>query len=289
MQRKRQKKSKVIIVLILLIACNISILAAKDDYRFIVTDMANRAFQKKEISEIKASKIKTKSYSILDLQKNDNVTFDQSMMLINKEHTLSEDIKADIVSYKDTPVKMNKCVVPNFSILSQKIIDKFGETLFISSSYRTKSEQESIINTNSSTATDVGASEHQIGLALDVYVKYYSGRGFLKSDVGQYVNSKCWEDGFIIRYPLGKKDITGIGFEPWHIRYVGLPHSEVIYKNSLTLEEYIDKLGVGKFYAVDDYIISRQNESGKISLPENFSECTISPDNMGNYIIAIKV
>ena len=47
--------------------------------------------------------------------------------------------------------------------------------------------------------------------------------------------------GFIIRYPEGKKSITDIEYEPWHIRYVGEKAAKYIYDNGITLEEYLGK------------------------------------------------
>ena len=126
-------------------------------------------------------------------------------------------------------------------------------------------------------------SEHH-GLVLDVYVNGYAGSGFLKSEAGQYVNKNSWKYGFIIRYPLFKKHITGIRFEPWHIRYVGLPHSEIIYKEGLTLEEYISSLEVGNYYKYKNYYISRQ-EGDNLLIPYNLKEIVVSPDNTGCYII----
>ena len=45
--------------------------------------------------------------------------------------------------------------------------------------------------------------------------------------------------GFILRYPEGKEDITGVLYEPWHIRYVGVVPAHIIMKNNWTLEEYL--------------------------------------------------
>ena len=36
-----------------------------------------------------------------------------------------------------------------------------------------------------------------------------------------------------------KEHITGIAYEPWHYRYVGREHAEVIRREGLTLEEYL--------------------------------------------------
>ena len=52
----------------------------------------------------------------------------------------------------------------------------------------------------------------------------------------------CWEYGFILRYPKDKIDVTGIIYEPWHYRYVGLEVAKELHDLGLTLEEYLDML-----------------------------------------------
>ena len=53
----------------------------------------------------------------------------------------------------------------------------------------------------------------------------------------------CWEYGFILRYPSSKSDITGIIYEPWHYRYVGIEEALKIRDSGLCLEEYLLTLG----------------------------------------------
>ena len=81
-----------------------------------------------------------------------------------------------------------------------------------------------------------GASEHHTGLAFDVTVP---GESFRLTPQSQWLSEHCWEFGFIIRYTEEKEAITGIAAEPWHIRYVGLPHSQIMQENDWCLEEYI--------------------------------------------------
>lgn len=64
------------------------------------------------------------------------------------------------------------------------------------------------------------------------------------------VGGNYWEYGFILRYPKDKTEITGTIYEPWHYRYVGLPHSAIIKKNNLSLEEYLAYLREQKQVAV---------------------------------------
>ena len=83
-----------------------------------------------------------------------------------------------------------------------------------------------------------GASEHQLGLALDVSIDGKLSQKFATTDAGRWLEENCYKFGFIIRYPQAKTDITHIIYEPWHLRYVGIPHATIIKEESLTLEEY---------------------------------------------------
>lgn len=90
-----------------------------------------------------------------------------------------------------------------------------------------------------------GSSEHQIGLALDIVSDSYTllEEGFADTDAGKWLADNSYRYGFILRYPKGKEDITGIEFEPWHFRYVGEPAATYIYQHNLTLEEFVQLLG----------------------------------------------
>lgn len=228
-------------------------------------------------------------FTLDELNANEKVQFDQSMMLINTEFTLESDFVPAVSQYKDTEVQMNDCMHEAYDQLSAAVTKDTGKKLLVISDYRTQEEQEDKYEDDASTATKPGASEHQSGLALDVCVQYHAGYGFIKTDAGQFVNSNSWKYGFIIRYPSYGKNETGIKYEPWHIRYVGEPHAKIIYNNHLTLEEYITSLEDGVWYEVDEYLISRQKLSDKntLSLPAKYSGVVISPDNTGSYIITV--
>lgn len=88
-----------------------------------------------------------------------------------------------------------------------------------------------------------GHSEHQTGLAIDLGLKQedidFIRPHFPYVGICQTFRRRAAEYGFIQRYPYGKTEITGIGHEPWHFRYVGVPHAVVMEEKNLTLEEYI--------------------------------------------------
>ncbi len=226
--------------------------------------------------------------SIKELCEDTRVTFDQSMMLVNTKHLLEEDFIPQISEYKTSGVQMNNAMHLAYNDLSVAVKEKVNDNLYVSSHFRTNQKQRELYDEDPKTATLPGASEHQTGLALDVYVRNYSGDRFIQSEAGKYINSNCWKYGFIIRYPSFGKEETGIRYEPWHIRYVGEPHAKIIYNNHLTLEEYIEEMEVGTWYGCDGYLYSRQKMGDVLRLPKEFSKVTISPDNMGNYIVTVK-
>ena len=85
-----------------------------------------------------------------------------------------------------------------------------------------------------------GTSEHQLGLAVDIIDEYYTNldRGQEDTDTQQWLMENCWRYGFILRYPNGTTDKTGIIYEPWHYRYVG-EYAREIYDSGLVFEDYV--------------------------------------------------
>ena len=92
----------------------------------------------------------------------------------------------------------------------------------------------------SSIAQLPGANPQQAGysLILNNQEDDYS-TAFSRETAYAWLAENCWKFGFIIRFPEGKQDITGISFEPWHYRYVGRYHAKAIYDSGLCLEEYL--------------------------------------------------
>lgn len=98
-----------------------------------------------------------------------------------------------------------------------------------------------------------GSSEHQTGLAMDVSCAAVGNdliTEFVNTPEGKWLYEHCWEYGFIIRYQKGKVKITGYEYEPWHIRYVGIPLAYYLTTTGITLDEYY---GVCDPYD-DDYL-----------------------------------
>lgn len=285
---KRKTIKWIILGIVLLILISIStILYINSYYIYILGEYFGVNCEKIEINKVYPEDIV--QFTLDELSSNDKIEFNQSMMLINTDFPLKNDFVPIISQYKDTDVKMNNCMHDAYTSLSAAVTENTGEKIFISSDYRTDSQQQEEYNENPSSATKPGASEHQSGLALDIYSPYYAGFSFIKTEAGKFVNSNCWKYGFIIRYPSFGKNETGIKYEPWHIRYVGEPHAKIIYNNHLTLEDYILYYENDVWYEIDGYLISRQTLSSNntLKIPKDYSEVVISPDNTGYYIVTV--
>jgi LAS superfamily LD-carboxypeptidase LdcB len=128
-----------------------------------------------------------------------------------------------------------------------------GHGLFVLSGFRTFQEQERILKDETALygkavaekqVAPPGNSEHQLGLAVDVTSERAPYE--LTSDFGTWPEGRWLADnasrfGFVLSYPQGKESVTGYIYEPWHIRFVGLPLSEKVAESGLTLTEFLPK------------------------------------------------
>ena len=87
------------------------------------------------------------------------------------------------------------------------------------------------------------ASEHHTGLAVDLLGSGYSDltQNFEKTPAFKWLKENCAKYGFILRYPSNKQPVTGVIYEPWHYRYVGVEAAQAIMNTGITLEEYLQQ------------------------------------------------
>ena len=85
-------------------------------------------------------------------------------------------------------------------------------------------------------------NEHRSGLAVDITDRWYEDKdeSIARTETYLWLSMHCGEYGFILRYPEGKKSVTGHVFEPWHFRYVGVEAAEFMAANDLCLEEFLE-------------------------------------------------
>ena len=288
-KEKRGKITKILVVVWAFVFLILGFeLFSKNEIKFVAKDYFLRVSSREIGSIEKAKHLDIKKVSLEEFLCNNNVTVDESLLLVNGKYKINENYVPQVIYHEERDVEINRCAKDAFDELSKALFEKTGETLFISSAYRDYDKQKEVKEEEGKIAQNPGCSEHQTGLAIDVFVKNFAGKSFIKSQSGQFVNEKCGDYGFIIRYPVFGEGKTGISYEPWHLRYVGLPHSKIISNSKITFEDYIEFFELGDFYTYENYVITRQN-TNNIFVPESYESAVVSEDNTGAIIITFKI
>ncbi|MGM2841163.1 M15 family metallopeptidase [Bacillus cereus group sp. Bce002] len=226
------------------------------------------------------------------------------LLLVNKDYPVKKDsIRSDIINVNhsselvrgyvifDRNLRLSKDVVKKFL----NVVDAAGKDgvqhFLMNSGYRDFQEQSKLYKEmGSDYALPAGYSEHNLGLSLDVGS---TQKKMEKAPEGKWIEENVWKHGFVLRYPKNKSHITGIQYEPWHIRYVGLPHSAIMQKKKMTLEEYLDFLKEKKEITTDvegtKYTVSYYKVSGnrKVNVPAN-KQYEISGNNMDGVVVTVR-
>lgn len=252
-----------------------------------------------------------KQFHITDIHKG-------ALCLVNNENKYydeGEDHKRICVSdYKNNYYYVtDRSIVlklPVMDSLNNMFLDFYSATgnndVIITSGYRSIEEQSQLysaeLKEKSASKSNLVArpeySENHTGYAMDLAVypewsKRFSGEGSYS-----WIMQNCYNYGWVLRYPTGKEDITGMVAQPWHFRYVGYPHSQIMRKYGYTLEEYINYLrnfsyGEGHLKFTDEhsaeyeiyYVPVNMNELAPIiPVPDN-REYDISGNNIDGFIV----
>ena len=203
------------------------------------------------ISENTTDKEELYDYSDYDFSRDD-----WRLILINKQHSIPENYEFPI----DNITNDMQCDAR----LKDDLLDMFkaanaeGVSLEIRSPYRTHMHQQENFDKRMETyirkgysyveafqrtsraITVPGHSEHEVGLAFDITCTgYYNlDEAFFKTAAGTWLYENSYKYGFILRYPKDKEYITGIEFEPWHYRYVGVEAATYMTLNDMCMEEF---------------------------------------------------
>lgn len=99
-----------------------------------------------------------------------------------------------------------------------------------------KTEKKTIVNNAAKSVCPPGCSDHNAGLAVDIVSQ---SDDFSKSEEYKWLTENAHTFGFVLRYPAGKEKITGMDFQPYCWRFVGVNAAKEIKENNLCLEEYV--------------------------------------------------
>lgn len=186
------------------------------------------------------------------------VSSDWKLLLVNRTHPIPDNF-----AIETTPLVNGQAVDSRVYQELQNMMDAArakGLEPLICSSYRTMEKQASLYNAQVQSCLNQGypreeaqrqaaiwvappgTSEHQLGLAVDIVAASYQLLDEEQENTPEqkWLMKHCAEYGFILRYPTDKSDITGIGYEPWHYRYVGKKAAKEIMERGICLEEYLE-------------------------------------------------
>lgn len=103
---------------------------------------------------------------------------------------------------------------------------------YISQGY---SEEQAAAETQKKTLP-AGCSEHNAGLCMDIVS---ASSDFVNTKEFQWLCDNAMNYGFVLRYPENKQEITGVNYQPWHWRFVGVEAAKEMAQNNQCLEEYL--------------------------------------------------
>jgi D-alanyl-D-alanine carboxypeptidase len=190
----------------------------------------------------------------------------------------------------DNTIQLSPSLVQKFTTMIGAAAKEGVSRFLIISCYRNNKQQDQLYQQmGADYALPAGYSEHNLGLSLDIGSTQAE---MSQAPEGKWLKKNAWSYGFILRYPSDKTAITGIQSEPWHFRYVGLPHSAIMQEKNLVLEQYLDFLKEQKSitttidhqtYEVTYYPVSKNTT---IQMPLN-GHYEISGDNMDGVIVTV--
>lgn len=186
------------------------------------------------------------------------------LLLVNRESKLPHDYTVNLVKLENGLQVSSDC----YNALQKLLEDctAAGNTPVVCSAYRSVDEQAELFDDKVSELMHIynysesrakqeaaksvsppGYSEHHTGLAVDIVdIDNQNLETYQEdTDTQQWLIAHSWEYGFILRYPEGKSSQTGIGYEPWHYRYVGEHVAAALHESGMCFEEYV--VGPGYF------------------------------------------
>lgn len=235
--------------------------------------------------------------------------FKGSLILANKMHPINKSLNTDnLISLNQSKdILLERKTAACFMRLINDL--KCEREIIPISGYRSYEEQKKIYddsllsNGREFTQQYVAlpdCSEHQTGLAIDVAKKSdkinFLCPDFPNSGLCAEFNKKAADYGFIQRYTTDKEKLTGISCEPWHFRYVGIPHAHIMNENNFCLEEYLIfikdfeyqkkhlKININKNEIELFYINNKRNEGIDLDDDELID---ISGDNEDGFIASV--
>ena len=180
---------------------------------------------------------------------------DSTLFLVNRQYTITEAFEPDDLREAQVPGSVRRMREEAAAALEEMFAackEETGITLISISGYRSYEKQNNIYSRKlRAVKRDVakaqeyvappGASEHQLGLAMDIGQKNktHLNDKFADTPGAQWAYENCWRFGFILRYGKDWEDVTGYKYESWHFRYVGKEVAKEIHEANIPYETWM--------------------------------------------------
>jgi len=278
------------------------------------------------------------SYIKFSFTQGDKAINKGSLVLVDKDHRydltesdldlvyVSQVKKTPYMMRPDWVTKLCSSVIEPLDEMMQAYIDEVGEnTIYIYIAYRDEAAQQKTLDDfiallgREAAMRRValpGYSEHHTGLAMDLGAMVDGIHHSFDNTQQNYHEPTKWfatnahRFGFILSFPEDRVEEGGTIYEPWHYRYVGYPHSHIMYDNNWSLKEYLDEIrkytSMNPFKAdyVDSYdiffttgpeitykpggaLIGDLTDVGDI-VGKIFESLSVSGNNIDGFIVTIK-
>ena len=193
------------------------------------------------------------AYSRLSITHKIPVSEEWNLIVVNRWNELPEDYEVELIELSNGQMVDSRI----YPYLQEMFDAARTEDVYpvVREGYRTAEEQQEILDDKiqsyinqgysqvkaERTAKEwvalPGTSEHQLGIAVDINADKSKCSN---EEVYAWLAENAYKYGFILRYPMGKQEITGTSYEPWHYRYVGIEAAYEINERGICLEEYFE-------------------------------------------------
>lgn len=230
-------------IIYLIISAIISLFTKDDEQPEQVADTITNTIQENEAAQVSTTELPA-------------VLNEWNLKLVNKDNSVSRDYVPELEELDDG-IMFDKRALPYLEKMINAMYKEKITSVWVQSAYRSYDKQEELFNNKVKYYKNQGKnqeeaeklaqtivqrpemSEHNLGLAADFNTVTNE---FEKTKAFKWLQENAEEYGFILRYPKDKQEITGISYESWHWRYVGVEHAKVMNEKGYCLEEYIEYL-----------------------------------------------
>ena len=204
-----------------------------------------------------------------------------------KSHTPRKYVQSGLSTYMETEaLKALDTMLVDFYNLTGK------DNVQIRYAYRSLEEQAGF-------SVTPGYSDHHTGYGVQLKYEHNGNAYAFSTDLDGAYNwffENCHKYGFVVRYPEGKEDDTGISDYTDYFRYVGVAHATYMKAHDLCMEEYVDVLknytaekpleikgADGRYY--ETWYVAVDG-SATVKYPTNYAY-TISGTNDGGVVVTV--